>query len=542
MENESGVEREYAQFFALPGWLSAETVEEAKGKVDALVNAGHRLIVENPERSLLATFNPDRPNISIRMAASPELTFANQMSSHGEHITFETSQLEMLQETAKVMKDDGRFNPKRWLDSLLRPVSVRWTAPGNQAVVMTLASRPEHEDILAAPFAGDLQHYEKTQGTGGVVGSAVVTRNGTPVWFQTGPEKVNALTAGPARAKAEALLALRKNGWISGIVLGAEALSIGGKEYKLPTADAEFALSADGRFHAQPILRPIDTVVISPQQHVFTDRLEISFDIPTQDTDDIEYRYTLDGSDPTLESTLYAGPFFIDRTVRLKVRPFRSTLLTTGRKGLKETPWNVPGVKAGKTMSAIFTKVAYKPALELDGLEPGLDYDYLESDWPELFMNAGHEGVIPVLSNGQVSSLLNPEDVSAIRKTDMAYAIRYNGYLTVPEDGVYTFTAPEHLFVTSRDAGYDLRLWVADEEWFPQPYVHAENTWSVPLKKGTHRFKLSFADYRYGTFKNEYWMPGPEEQLWQGIPVLEVSGPNLKKQPLPNSWLSRAAE
>ena len=114
---------------------------------------------------------------------------------------------------------------------------------------------------------------------------------------------MNALSEGLAQAKGESLLVVEKQGQLSGIALGTEgAVVLRGKRYNAPAADFEYALDAGGQFTATPIHRAIDTVEIAPAENVFTDRASVSFSIPTQDTRDIEFRYTLDGSDPTLES------------------------------------------------------------------------------------------------------------------------------------------------------------------------------------------------------------------------------------------------
>ncbi len=92
------------------------------------------------------------------------------------------------------------------------------------------------------------------------------------------------------------------------------------------------------------------------------------------------------------------------------------------------------------------------------------------------------------------------------------------------------------------DAGFDLRLWIDGKEWFPEPGLHAQNTWSVALSKGLHDLKVTFVDFRRKTFKNEYWLPWQEKQVWQGIPVLQVSGPGIEKKTLPKAWLKRQVE
>jgi len=232
-----------------------------------------------------------------------------------------------------------------------------------------------------------------------------------------------------------------------------------------------------------------------------------------------------------LESALYNGPFDLNRTARVKVRPLR--------KGLPRTPWNFPGIDAGKTISCIFAKVDHLPSKTVGALEPGLRYEYLEGDWPSLSMNGE---TIPATRTGKTSGLLAPGEVQRIRKTNGAYAIRYDGYIDIPQDGVYVWHAPQHLLDVTMDAGFDLRLQIDGKDWFPDPGLHAQNTWSIALKMGLHRLKVLFVDYRYKKFKSEYWLSWQEGEMWQGIPVLQVSGPGLKKQPLPQAWLKRPAE
>jgi len=528
IENRSGAEHEYAQFFALPTWLPATGMDDAETKIDAMRESGRSFVIKDPERGLLATANQGRPNVSIHLVANGNLAFGNTIDQKGNHACL-PPQLELMQEAlVKYRRQEmsERDFAKRWLSHLVRPVSVRWKAGGHQVFQMALVTR---EDLETDQVASGLRSYQKNSGKGGVLGCTIVTRGGTQVWFQAGPLPQNALQAGPVQANAEALISTRKNGTFSGIVLRTDAVVILGKRYPLAAPDAEFTLDANGTFRSTPIWQAIDTVRIAPLQNVFTDEIDVSFSIPTQDTRVIELRYTLDGSDPTLESPLYTEPFRIDRTCLVKVRPFR--------KGLTSTPWNFPGTDAGKTMSAILKKVAYKPAQEASGLEPGLHYEYLESDWPDLFMNAGSSSMIPVKDRGLAAGLLVPEEVARIRQTDQAYAIRYTGHLDVPADGVYVLHAPKHLFDVTMDAGFDLRVWVDSEEWFPSPAIHGQNTWSVALRKGLHEFKVAFVDFRHKRFRSEFWLPWQEEQVWQGIPILRISGPGMEVQPLPQSLL-----
>ena len=532
IENTSGEAHEYSQYLGLPTWVPAKTMKEAKDKVQALRKAGHPLVVKDAEKGFLATSNPGRDNVSIHLAASGSLSFANALNGKGEHIQTKP-QLELMDEAISKWESRGMSEKdfgKRWLTQLVRPVSLYWEGEGPQLLLMTLATRDATEDETKTPLAGGPTTYKNTRGKDGVLGCSIVTRKGTEIWFQAGPKTQNALQAGPIQTTGESLMVIKKDGTLRGIVLGADSVKIAGRDYALKARDAEFSLDEKGKFTSQPVHRPIDTVRISPEQTTFVDNLRIAFDVPTMASrEDIETRYTLDGSDPTLESELYTQPFRINKTCMVKVRPFR--------KGLKKTPWNFPGIDAGKTISTIFTKVDYMPSRSYGKLKPGLLLEYMESDWPDLFMNAGDKEIIPVLKQQPATGLLKTEEVSQIRKTENTYALRYYGTLEIPKDGVYVFHAPDHLFDVTMDAGYDLRVSVNGKEWFPQPGLHARNTWSVALKKGHHDFKVIFVDFRHKTFKNEYWLPWQEKEVWQGIPRLQISGPGISKTPLPDTWL-----
>ena len=196
----------------------------------------------------------------------------------------------------------------------LRQVGILWKGSGNQALVTLHNTRP----AVAGPerqFESDLQDVQAIAGAGGVTGFRAVTPSGARVEFQSGPNRVNAFSDGLAQAKGESLLLVEKAGQLSGIALGTDgAVVLRGTRYAAPAADFEYALDASDRFTATPIHRAIDTVQIAPAENVFTDRVSVAFAIPTQDTRDIEFRYTVDGSDPTLESPSIPAPSRSRRT------------------------------------------------------------------------------------------------------------------------------------------------------------------------------------------------------------------------------------
>jgi len=149
------------------------------------------------------------------------------------------------------------------------------------------------------------------------------------------------------------------------------------------------------------------------------------------------------------------------------------------------------------------------------------------------------DGVLQAKASGVAPAPLDEKHIAEARKTDRAYALRYDATINVPETGVYSFFAPDHLYTPTMDAGYDLRVFIDGEEWLPTPELHCENSWCVPLEKGPHHLRVVFTDYRWKKFRNDYWMAWQEEEMWQGIPKLEVQIPGAVKQPIPDAWYLR---
>lgn len=515
---------EYTQFLTLP-----VRIEEAglSDRVRLFQAAGCNPIDVNAAARRIRTANPGFENISLYFCGDGALAFANVLNGQRVHMTLEPP----LQRLQKALQQPG-INYHQVMESYGQyPVSVRWSGKGNQSLVTVICTRPPASD-LTKQFDDDLREMAPANGVDGVVGCRAVTHTGTEVLFQSGPHAVNSLSCGPVTAKAEALLVVRKpDGQTSGIVLGAGSLTVNGQPMAVGQKDFEFTLpgTAGSPLETIPILRPIDTVRILPEQSVFTERIQVSFDIPNQKTDDIEFRYTLDGSEPTLQSQRFEAPFALTESAIIKVRPFR--------KGLKVTPWHFTGTDCGKTIAAIFRKSAPWPAVASGATKPGLTISYFEDAWPKLFAYAGINGALAPKASGDVAELLNPRDIETFRTTDRGYAVRYEGLVKIPRTGVYSFYAPVHLYTSTMDAGYDLRVFIDGQEWFPSPTLHAENIWDVALQEGLHRIAVSYVDYRWKTFRNEYWMTWQAEEMWQGTPVLNVSGPGFDQQPLPKGWL-----
>ena len=313
----------------------------------------------------------------------------------------------------------------------------------------------------------------------------------------------------------------------------------------------EFEKSARSSEKRMPIYRPIPDLTITPEVAAFADNVTVGISCPAKD---VEIRYTVDGADPTLASPLYAGELHYTGSVALKARAFR--------RGLRAMPADLA---SGTLMSRVF-RAAYTraqpheplPEQYAESLKPGLAFAYYEDEWPKLLYGAP---LSTPLESGTVPSLFDISPRSG--KVNQAFAFRYEGYLEVPEDGLYTVYAPQEFTHYAPLAGYDLRVelgyrndWdrgerkpVAPgqplEEWYPVTGRHAFGTWSLHLQKGCHPIRVTYADIRPGGFL-EYMqfkyegtnVPGLIDRYWDGeVPALEISGPGIVKQTIPARWL-----
>jgi hypothetical protein len=106
---------------------------------------------------------------------------------------------------------------------------------------------------------------------------------------------------------------------------------------------------------------------------------------------------------------------------------------------------------------------------------------------------------------------------------------------------VYTFYAPDEFIFPDIESGYDLRLFINDEEWNPAVRWHGHGSWSVALKKGLHSFETVFVDLRMRPHRVELMWGFPHADFtWKGdVPTIEVSGPSLPRQPIPAQLLRR---
>jgi hypothetical protein len=415
-------------------------------------------------------------------------------------------------------------------------VDVTWSGQGPQQIVTAILPR--------APGSGpegDFQSISETKEDSAEGFTAKMPDGGT-VQFVSAPEGKAELELGPVKITGQALLVSGDHG----IALGCDKISIRGQDVKKPADDFEFSIGAQGMADTIPIYRPIAPVQIGPDSNVFTDDVDVTM---TSATPGVEIRYTLDGTDPTPQSQLYTGPVKLTKSTRVKARAYRP--------GVTSNPVQLSGTEATTVSLAVFDRHPLTEPVAAVKDAPGLDVKYFEGDWKTLWFNldeipssAEAKGV--KLWDLSVVPASNPPIGSAPTPRQKYYAVQYSGFLNAPADGVYTFHAPHEFVYPDTESGCELKLEVGQraytytprktiyglQEWYPSTRLHAIGNWSVALKKGPQPFRLTFIDFRTDKAQ-KLNRPGINDYIWSGsTPDLQVSGPNLPLQSIPDAWFS----
>ena len=448
---------------------------------------------------------------------------------------------------AQTMKSDERYDWQR--------LGVSWQGQGTQQIVTALFPRkPTPEKPAPDGTENDLASIQPLVAAKGATGFEATTPEGYRVAYLSAAQGAVLANQG-IEVDGESLLIVRGPGAgdeITGLALGCKQLKIKGTAVDVPHPDFEFALPASlaaGKLHLEPIYRPILPVQIFPESDTFADEQEVTLQ---SDTPGVAITYTLDGTEPTPQSTPYRAPFKIARTVVIKARAYRP--------GVAANPPHTSGTRATPMSSATFTKkFASLPEL-VSAKSPGLAYEYFEGDWKDLWLQpdqqtAKAKGTVAALFDMSVIPADNPPVSAAPGPRRKTYAFTYTGYLNIPADGTYTLHAPHNYVSLDQVAGYELQVYLGhalnpdnnrtkrDEAlnyWYPATRLHAFGTWSVPLKKGFHEFKVIYLDFRTTAAARANKIEGVPEVIWTGDkPDLQISGPAIPKQTIPASWLWR---
>jgi len=221
---------------------------------------------------------------------------------------------------------------------------------------------------------------------------------------------------------------------------------------------------------------PIDSVVVldvvgkpdvtiapavAADTDVFVDDLEVTV---RSNRENVQVRYTTDGSDPKPASPVAVGTVHIADTTTIRARAFRGAR------------------PVSPVSAATFTKVAPRPAERPGQVERGLRFDYLEGDFNRL---PDFDAVAPTRT-GMVDGFdLGP------RLRETRFAFRFRGFISVPRYGGYRF------FVRSDDGS---RLWIGDQLVVENDGLHSsrEESGVIALAAGLHPITVAMFEQSGG--------------------------------------------
>ena len=190
-----------------------------------------------------------------------------------------------------------------------------------------------------------------------------------------------------------------------------------------------------------------------------------------------QIHYTLDGSLPT-QSTglLYQKPFSVDRTMPMLMQASKT------------------GHPASQIVSAHIGSDIFQRALHLPfDPAPGLIYHYYKGAF---------NGSAEILESPRIQSGLTPQFSTNESHRNDNFALIFEGYIKIPEDGLYTF------YLESNDGSViylDDHLLIDNDG----PHGAYELSASTSLKAGLHKIAVRYFQLGGGSLLNVFW-EGPD--------------------------------
>ncbi len=183
--------------------------------------------------------------------------------------------------------------------------------------------------------------------------------------------------------------------------------------------------------------------------------------------DELQIRYTLDGSEPTLNSTLYTKPLTLQQSATLTARAYT----TDGR--------------ASRLQKLSFRKMAPQAPIKAKKTEKGLRFSYYEGEWHQVpdftQLKAVKTGVTNQLS------------LEEIGHRDNHFGVALEGYVDIAQTGLQTF------FINSDDGS---KLYINDELIIDHDGDHSaiKKTGQTILAAGKHKIRIEYFENRGGQF------------------------------------------
>ncbi len=207
---------------------------------------------------------------------------------------------------------------------------------------------------------------------------------------------------------------------------------------------------------------------------------------------DLEIRYTLDGSDPTGSSPLYAGPIRITGTTTVRARAFHA------------------GQKVSAAVERLFPRLEPLPAVGGRHTMPGLRLQHFKGNWDEI------PDLIELEPDEIELETIPQVELPASSRSEEYFALRLTGFIDVPSDDVYRFE------LASDDGA---QLWIDGDCAVDNDGLHsvAARSGASPLAQGFHAFEVRYFNKTGGADLSLAWgrpgeklVPLPASVLWSG--------------------------
>lgn len=201
-----------------------------------------------------------------------------------------------------------------------------------------------------------------------------------------------------------------------------------------------------------------------------------------------EVRFTLDGSDPTKESTLYTVPIRITEITVLKAQEF------------------LPNGHESRIYQGQFFKQEPIESTPVENVKNGLFFDYFEFDQP-IDSTSDLKNLKPKAS-GFIDQITYPYE-----KFPDCFGLLFKGLVEIPSDGVYTFA------LLSNDGS---RLFIDDQLVVDNDGWHGarERYGQIALKAGFHPIRVAYIQVGGGKALKAF-----------------IEGPGLQKQEITDTIL-----
>lgn len=204
----------------------------------------------------------------------------------------------------------------------------------------------------------------------------------------------------------------------------------------------------------------------------FTDKASLEF----KTTRPIKIVYTLDGTEPTPESTVYSTPIEFTESGVLKIRSV------------------LPSGKMSKTRTITVEKQTLAPAKEVAKTMPGLNMQVTDG----MFLNTSKLGDVKEWKKSVIKDL---REISSVVKSSESmrgvkqYAAIATGYVNIPEDGVYFISSD------NEEVWIDGKLLINNGGEVKRFSRHDT---SVALGKGLHEIKVVFLGHIIGGWPSNW--------------------------------------